>query len=41
MWNSVSWNPTPKECILIAKVVTKNEHTKYVDQPASIPMGET
>ena len=41
MWNLVSWNPTPKEGGLFAKVVPKHEHNIYVDPLASTPMGET
>ena len=41
MWNPVSWNPTPKEGGLLAKVVSKDEYSNYVDSLASIPMGET
>ena len=41
MWNPVSWNPTPKEGGLLAKVVPKHEHNISVDPLSSIPMGET
>ena len=37
---SVSWNPTPKKGRLLARVVSKHEHSTYVDPLASIPMGE-
>ena len=40
MWNPVSWNPTPKEGRLLAKVAPKHERRNYVDQLASIPMGQ-
>ena len=35
----MSWNPTPKEGGLLAKVVRKHEHSNYMDPLASIPMG--
>ena len=41
MWNPVSWKPTSKEGGLLAKVVTKHEHSNYVDPQGSIPMGAT
>ena len=41
MLNPVSWNPTPKEGGLLAKVVPKHEHNNYVDPLASISMGAT
>ena len=40
MWNPLSWNPTPKEGGLLAKVVSKREHRNYMDPLASIPMGK-
>ena len=40
MWNLVSWNPTPKEGGLLAKVVPKHEHSLCVDPLSSIPMGK-
>ena len=40
MWNSVLWNPTPKEGGLLAKVVPKHGHSNYVIPLASIPMGQ-
>ena len=40
-WNPVSWNPTPKEGGLLAKVVPKYEHRNYEDQLDSIIMGAT
>ena len=41
MWNPVSWNPTPKEGVLFAKVEPKYEHNIYVDPLASIPIWAT
>ena len=41
MWNPVSWNATPKEGGLLAKVVLKLEYRNYVDPLTSIPMGAT
>ena len=38
MWNSVSWNPTMKQVKLFTKVVSKHEHSNYMDPLASIPM---
>ena len=41
MWNTLSWNPTPKEGGLLTKVVPKHERKTYMDQLASIPVGAT
>ena len=38
MQNPVSWNTTPKEGGLLAKVVTKHENNIQVDPLASIPI---
>ena len=41
MWNLLSWNLTPKEGGILAKVVPKHEHSDYVDPVVSISTGET
>ena len=38
IWNPMSWNPSPKEGVLLANVVPKHEYRNYVDPLATIPM---